>query len=32
MNGLRHGKGELEWPDGSVFIGEWKEDQTKGHG
>ena len=31
-NGLRHGRGEQYWPDGSVYQGYWKNDKRNGKG
>lgn len=32
LNGKRHGKGKLVWPNGDVYEGDWRDDQCTGKG
>jgi hypothetical protein len=31
-NGMRHGQGRYEWPDGCVYEGSWRRNQRHGYG
>jgi len=32
VNGLKHGKGEFKWADGSSYTGDFGENNIHGHG
>lgn len=32
LNGVRHGPGKIEFPDGSYYNGEWENDKSNGYG